>query len=93
MDEFICFSLQESAVLEGKLRPQFDRTDARPEKVPLRTTKTDVKLREKQKSFEQLDYQAQRVKNTNIWNLIIPEGNRVNSVKLQSAKHFSLNLQ
>ena len=54
--------MQESAVLEGKVRPQFDRADGRPEKVPL-TTKTDVKLREKQKDFEQRDYQAQRVMN------------------------------
>lgn len=58
-------SVQESAVLEGKVRPQFDRTDGRPEKVPL-TTKTDVKLREKQKDFEQRDYQAQRVMNIRI---------------------------
>lgn len=53
--------MQESAVLQGKLRPQFDRADGRPEKVPL-STKSDVKLREKQKDFEQRDYKAQRVK-------------------------------
>lgn len=53
--------LQESAVLQGKHRPQFDGTDGRPEKVPL-AARSDVKLREKQKSFEQRDFQAQRVK-------------------------------
>lgn len=53
--------LQESAVLQGKHRPQFDGTDGKPEKVPL-AARSDVKLREKQKSFEQRDFQAQRVK-------------------------------
>jgi len=54
---FFVFSSQESAVLEGKLRPQPER-NARPEKAPL-----TGKLREKQKDFEQRDYQAQRVRN------------------------------
>lgn len=53
--------LQESAVLQGKQRSQFDGTDGRPEKVPL-AARSDVKLREKRKSFEQRDSQAQRVK-------------------------------
>ena len=53
-------------MLQGKLRPQFDKADGRPEKVPL-ATKTDVKLWEKQKDFEQRDYQAQRVMNVHIW--------------------------
>ena len=44
-------------MLEGKLRPQPER-NARPEKAPL-----TGKLREKQKDFEQRDYQAQRVRN------------------------------
>lgn len=56
---YFVFSLQESAVLQGKLRPQPER-DGKPEKVPL-TGRSDVKLREKQKDFEQRDYQAQRV--------------------------------
>ena len=53
-------------MLEGKLRPQFDRVDGRPDKVPL-STKTDVKLREKRKDFEQRDYQAQRVMNVHVY--------------------------
>lgn len=52
---------QESAVLEGKIRPQFDRLDGRPDKVPV-STRADVKLREKQRDFEKLDYQAQKVR-------------------------------
>lgn len=48
-------------MLEGKLRPHADR-DERPEKVIL-GGRSDVKLREKQKDFEQRDYQAQRVLN------------------------------
>lgn len=58
---FFVYSIQESAVLEGKLRPHADR-DGRPEKVIL-GGRSDVKLREKQKDFEQRDYQAQRVLN------------------------------
>lgn len=58
---FFVYSKQESAVLEGKLRPHADR-DGRPEKVIL-GGRSDVKLREKQKDFEQRDYQAQRVLN------------------------------
>lgn len=58
---FFVFSSKESAVLEGKLRPQPER-NAKPDKVPL-TGKSDVKLREKQKDFELRDYQAQRVRN------------------------------
>lgn len=58
---FFVFSSQESAVLQGKLRPQPER-DGKPQKVPL-TGRSDVKLREKQKDFEQRDYQAQRVLN------------------------------
>lgn len=57
---FFVFSSQESAVLHGKLRPQPER-NAKPEKAPL-ADKSDVKLREKQKDFEQRDYQAQRVR-------------------------------
>lgn len=60
---FFVFSIQESAVLEGKLRPQTER-DGRPEKVAL-GGRSDVKLREKQKDFEQRDFQAQRVLNLN----------------------------
>ena len=63
---FLVFSIQESAVLEGKFRPQFDGVDGRPDKVPL-STKTDVKLREKRKDFEQRDYQAQRVMNVHVY--------------------------
>lgn len=48
-------------MLEGKLRLHADR-DGRPEKVIL-GGRSDVKLREKQKDFEQRDYQAQRVLN------------------------------
>ena len=66
-----CISLQESAVLHGKLRPQFDRADGRPEKVPV-ATKTEVKLREKQKDFEQRDYRAQRVNN---WHVKVLQSN------------------
>ena len=55
------FSSQESAVLQGKVRPPPER-NARPEKAPL-AGKSDVKLREKQKDFELRDYQAQRVRN------------------------------
>lgn len=47
-------------MLEGKIRPQFDRLDGRPEKVPV-STRADVKLREKQRDFENLDYEAQKV--------------------------------
>ena len=57
---FFVFSSKESAVLEGKLRPQAER-NAIPDKVPL-VGKSDVKLREKQKDFELRDYQAQRVR-------------------------------
>ena len=53
------FSLQESAVLQGILRPQPER-DGKPENVPL-AGRSDVNLREKQKDFEERDYQAQRV--------------------------------
>lgn len=58
---FFVFSSQESAVLQGKIRPQPER-DEKPQKVPI-TGRSDVKLREKQKDFEQRDYQAQRVLN------------------------------
>lgn len=59
---FFVYSLQESAVIEGKLRPQLDLRDGKPEKVQL-AGRSDVKLREKQQDFEQRDYQAQRVTN------------------------------
>ena len=47
-------------MLEGKLRPQFDKVDGRPEKIAV-ASKADVKLREKQRDFERRDYQAQKV--------------------------------
>ena len=55
---FFVFSSQESAVLQGKLRPQPERI-AKPDRV---AGNSDVKLREKQKDFELRDYQAQRVR-------------------------------
>ena len=55
------FSSQESAVLQGKLRPQPER-NTKPDRAPL-AGNSDVKLREKQKDFELRDYQAQRVRN------------------------------